>query len=258
MGRLGITNSIALRAGCLGLGMFCAAASGQEGEGATRAQRDADNPLRMIIEAGKLKPRAKTEEPDAVPKPSGEGKPAVAKAAPAPSVGTLPDILVPNLVPVSGGLPAAVEAVAFVPPAPYDADNYFGVAPPVAGGGLAPASRPSRAATAVPTAPSNAAETPAPELAPAAAARAPRAALQLVDYVAPAIDDRTRRRLRTDGEVVLDFTVNADGSVSNLAVRSASDRALEPAALDAVSRWRYQPIASAQAHGVQLVFKRAE
>ena len=57
---------------------------------------------------------------------------------------------------------------------------------------------------------------------------------------------------------MLDFTVNADGSVSNLAVRSASDRALEPAALDAVSRWRYQPIASAQAHGVQLVFKRAE
>ena len=129
----------------------------------------------------------------------------------------------------------------YVPPAPYNPDDYFGVAPPIAGG-VALAARASLA--------------PAPVA--AAPARASRAALQLVDYVAPAIDERTRRRLRADGEVVLAFTVNPDGSVSDLAVRSASDRALEPAALDAVSKWRYQPIASAQAHGVQIVFKRDE
>jgi TonB family protein len=234
-------NSIALTACGLGLALLCAAAGAQDGDGTARVQRDADNPLRMILEAGKLKPRAKADDSDAAPKAGAEARPAGPKAAPPPQIGTLSDVLVPSLAPLPEGLPAAAETVTYVPPAPYDADNYFGVAPPIAGG-----------------APS-AARPPTAVLPPGAApARASRATLQLVDYVAPAIDERTRRRLRVDGEVVLAFTVNPDGSVSDLAVRSASDRALEPAAIDAVSKWRYQPIASAQAHGVQLVFKRDE
>jgi TonB family protein len=258
MGRLGVSNSIALRAGCLGLGMLCAAASAQDGEGATRAQRDADNPLRMIIEAGKLRPRVKSDESDAASKPPAEVKQAAAKAVPAPQVGTLPDVLVPNLVPLSAGMPTPLETVVFVPPAPYDADNYFGVAPPAAGGPrMASPPSPSVASLSMAQSPAVASLSIAP--APAIASERPaRATLQLVDYVQPAIDDRTRRRLSADAEVVVDFTVNPDGSVSDLAVRSASDRALEQAAILAVSKWRYQPIASAQAHGVQLVFKRGE
>ena len=62
-------GSIARRASCLGLGMLCAAAGAQDGDGTARVQRDADNPMRMILEAGKLKPRAKPEDPDAAPKP---------------------------------------------------------------------------------------------------------------------------------------------------------------------------------------------
>jgi TonB family protein len=241
MDRLGMMNAIALRAGCLGLGILCASAGAQDGDGTARVQRDAGNPLRMILEAGKLKPRAKADETDAPSKAGAEAKPVSPKAPPPPQVGVLPGILVPDLAPLSDGIPAALETVAFVPPAPYDPDNYFGVAPPAAGGATI-ASRSSPAVAQPATVP----------------AQAPRATLQLVDYVAPAIDERTRRKLKTDGEVVLAFTVNPDGSVSDLSVSSASDRALEPAALDAVSKWRYQPIASAQAHGVQLVFKRGE
>lgn len=243
MRRAGVNDSIALKAWCVALGVsWAAAAFAQEGDGAARAQRDADNPLRMIIEAGKLKSRVKADEPDAAGKPAAEAKAAPPKPAPAPQVATLSGILVPNLVPVSGTLPAAAETVAFVPPpAPYDADNYFGVAPPLPGG-----------------APRAARPAPTESAAPAPAATTARAALKLIDYVAPEIDERTRRKLRADGEVVLDFTVNPDGSVGNLAVRSASDRSLEPAALDAVGKWRYEPIAAAQPHGVQLVFKRGE
>lgn len=241
-------KSIALKAGFVGLGMLCTTAAAQEGEGAARAQRDADNPLRMIIEAGKLRPRAKADEPEPAPKPA-------AKTVPPPQVGTLPDVLVPSLVPLSAGVSATVETVAYVPPAPYDPDNYFGVAPPLLRGAAAAArTASSPAAVAAATAPVG-----APAVSPAdALPRAPRATLQLVDYVAPAIDDRVRRKLRGDGEVVLDFTVNPDGSVSGVAVRSATDRALEPAALEAVGKWRYLPIAAAQSHGVQLVFKRGE
>ncbi|HRI18723.1 MAG TPA: TonB family protein, partial [Burkholderiaceae bacterium] len=70
-----------------------------------------------------------------------------------------------------------------------------------------------------------------------------------------AMPERLRRRFQSDGEVVLDFTVNADGTVSDIAVRSASDKALESVAVDAVRQWRYRPISTAQAHGVHLVFK---
>ena len=55
--------------------------------------------------------------------------------------------------------------------------------------------------------------------------------------------------------MVVNFTVNPDGSVADVAVRSSNDRALDPIAIDAVQQWRYQPIAVAQSHAVQLVFR---
>ena len=89
-------TSIVLRTGWLALGLQCAVALAQDDDGATRAQRAADNPLRLIIEAGKLKPRAKGDDADASAKPAADPKavapkPVAAKAA-APQVGTLPDV----------------------------------------------------------------------------------------------------------------------------------------------------------------------
>lgn len=51
----------------------------------------------------------------------------------------------------------------------------------------------------------------------------------------------------TAGEVVLSFTVNTDGSVSDLTVVSAKPRgAFDRAVRSAVARWRFQPIDSPQ------------
>ncbi|MBK6865410.1 MAG: TonB family protein [Ideonella sp.] len=251
-----ITNTLRLGWTLL-LGLAAPAVLAQDGDGATRAERDAANPLRMIIEAGKLKPRQTQAERELAAKPAPDAKAAadkapvvakVAAASPAPRTGTLDAAAVPALASVAVDAPAALAPVAFErrapPPAePYDPDDYFGVPPPSKSGAVRLAQA-GRLALAV------AAPAPAPATEPAL-----RQLLQLADYVEPVVPERVRRRLQSDGEVVLAFTVNADGSVADLAVRSASDHALEEVALDAVRQWRYQPIATAQAHGVQLVFK---
>ena len=51
----------------------------------------------------------------------------------------------------------------------------------------------------------------------------------------------------TAGEVVLSFTVNTDGSVSNLNVVSARPRGVfERGVRSSVSRWKFQPIDAPQ------------
>lgn len=84
---------------------------------------------------------------------------------------------------------------------------------------------------------------------PAAAAAAPPAAvataLRAVSTPAP---DYPPAALRAgdSGEVVVEFTVNPDGSVGNpRVVRSSPPRVFDRAALNAVRRWRYQPVATA-------------
>lgn len=53
-------------------------------------------------------------------------------------------------------------------------------------------------------------------------------------------------RAGESGEVVVEFTVNPDGSVSNpRVVRANPPRTFDRAALNAVRRWRFQPIAAA-------------
>lgn len=53
-------------------------------------------------------------------------------------------------------------------------------------------------------------------------------------------------RAGESGEVVVEFTVNPDGSVSNpRVVRANPPRVFDRAAINAVRRWRFQPVASA-------------
>ena len=65
-------------------------------------------------------------------------------------------------------------------------------------------------------------------------------------------------KLRGDVEVVVSFTVNPDGSVSDPAIRSSTHRPMDNAVLDAVRQWRYEPLAASRAHSVQLVLRQGE
>ncbi len=68
------------------------------------------------------------------------------------------------------------------------------------------------------------------------------AALTRTRYVAPQFPDLARAR-GIDGWVDLQFVVGTDGAVSDIAVVGAQPVGIfEQAALDAVGRWRYQPV----------------
>lgn len=236
-------------------------AMAQEGDYATRAQRDAANPLRMIIEAGKLKVRQKS--PEAEPEPAAKPAAPARAAAPKPPQPANPALAAAPSPPAARPVTAPVAAATAEPPPPAAAAaapteaQAAPATPPAVEARSTAAAPAAEASDATPAAPEPQLALAAPSLPatppPAAAPR--RAALELVDYVEPVLNERLRRRLKRDGEVVVEFTVRADGSVADPVVRSASDTALEEVALDAVRQWRYQPIPAAQPHGVQLVFK---
>jgi TonB family protein len=128
------------------------AALAQDAAALSRAQRDADNPLRMIIEAGRIKPRARPAEADKTAAREPErvqvrARLAAADAGPAPAD--------------AGPAAAAVKLPS--------ADSAAGVPGPTVGSAAAPTSATASgtAATASPTAASPLPATSAPEPTPA-------------------------------------------------------------------------------------------
>lgn len=212
-----------LRLPPLALALVLCAAPALGQEAMNRARRDADNPLRMIIEAGKLKEARER---------------ARAAAARAPQRAVVPA--------------AAASGVAAADPAPVDA-------PPLPAAAAEPIVETPPAA---PVEPPAAAPGPGPEPAAIEAAAEPvvppirpPAPLRLATMVEPQTPRHLIGRLRGDVEVVVAFTVNADGSVSEPAIRSTTHKEMNPPVLEAVRQWRYEPTGAARAHSVQLVLR---
>jgi len=221
---------------------------------AVRVQRDAVNPLRMIIEAGKLKARPKP----AADARAADAEPPVKRIRSA--AGKLPDGS-PEASPNSAAVarPAAPQPAALSPAQGDGSVQAAALAVPAAqaepgAATLLPvvATRADTDAVIDPRRTALAAATPAPSR----ATPSPLVPLVLADYVEPVVPERVRNRLRGAPEVVLDLLVLADGSVGEATVRSSTDKALEPLALAAVRQWRYKPIAEDQPHAVQMVFRQ--
>lgn len=177
-----------------------------------RVEREANNPLRMIIEASKIKPKAKPAEPA---RPAERSTPV---AAPSPVAAASAPAALPRVVVPEGTVESTVATVE------------------VAG----EAERTAAAPPAVPEPP------PAAPLAP----------LQLADVVEPVTPRVLIGRLRGEIQVVVSFTVRADGTVVEPVVRSSSHPQMDEAVLEAVRQWRYQPIAAPRSHEVQLVLRQ--
>jgi TonB family protein len=208
-------------------------------EPASRAARDAENPMRMIIEASKLKVRIR---PDNDPTDAGAADKRAAPAAPKPAATKVAAPARPASAVQAKAPGAASQAVAAVPPA--DAPSPAPSAPPETI--VAKAVESPAAALAMP-----------PPLLPVARP-APLAPLKLTRMVEPSLRESQLSRMRSDVEVVVGFTVNTDGSVSNVIVRSSPMPAFDAAIVEAINQWRYQPVDEPRSHGVQLVLRKPQ
>jgi TonB family protein len=115
---------------------------------------------------------------------------------------------------------------------------------------------PAVAATQQPAAAEPAPEASRVETAGLAVPSAPRelTPLILVNRVEPAVStDLIDSRLNT-ARVVLAFTVNTSGEVSNLSVVSTTDTRLNRSVLRAVQAWRYAQIPEPREHMVSFAF----
>ncbi|WP_317201956.1 TonB family protein [Janthinobacterium sp.] len=180
-----------------------------------RAQRQADNVMRWI-KVHSDKPRATAAAPA---KPSEPAPPATAKA-PAP---TKP-ITVAAAAPAPTAEPA--KAVVAAPPEP--------IAPVVA-----PAAPPAVVAKAP--------EPPPP------AADEEETPLKALAQAQPVIPRNVLASL-TAGKVMVKFTVEANGSVSNAEVLSSSSRQLNKPTLAAITAWRFEPIKTPRVAQVEFDF----
>lgn len=200
-----------------------AQAAPRDPDAAARAAREANNPLRVIIEASKLKSRAAEAPPPARLAPAKPATPApvAAKAQPVPVATKAKPAAAAAVVaasqPAAEPAPPMTPVVARAEPAPAT----LSMPPPI---------------------------VPAPKPAP------PRP-LKLAQMVEPSLPAAVLRRMLIDMEVVVGFTVNADGSVSNVAVRSSPLKSLEAPVVDAVGQWRYEPTGEPRVHAVQLLFR---
>lgn len=194
---------------------------------AERSQRQSENVYRwikLLAEPTRKAEPAKAEPPRARAK----SEPAAA-AAPAPA----------SVAPSRTVAPAPATAAAPVVPAP--APSVAASAPAQTAAEPTPPAQ--EAIAAVPQAPTAQPE-PEPE---------PEEELKVLEQPQPNIP-RDLRSQQAIGKVSLAFTVQPDGSVSDVSVLSSSHRRLNRPAQDAVAQWKFAPIKTARPVKVELEF----
>jgi hypothetical protein len=201
-----------------------------------RAQRSAANPMRAILQAGKLNTTVRAEVAAAAPRQ--------AAVAPAPAT---PVAAVVTAAPV----PAAAVSVAA-------SSSVLALAKPVEVLYKADPRLNSASANEV-----QALEAPVPLVAVAEQliAAAPSAALassvvtpKLKYRVDPVLPQNVLDQVGQVREVRVNLNINADGSVTDVAVQQPVPRQMVRYVQAAVAQWLFEPLPAARAHQVQLVF----
>lgn len=181
---------------------------------AERAQRDADKVFQWI--------RFHADKPVVKPvsAPTPAPAPAAARLAPKPVARAVP-------APTEAALPSAEAAATPEPLVLAAATLTVPVAPPMP--------VPVTAAEAV------------------AAEAAPEPPLKPLQRVEPEFPRQLLMTLRS-GMVLVRFTVQPDGSVAQAEAVQSTNKRLGPAAVSAVSQWRFEPIAKARLATVEVGF----
>jgi len=195
-----------------------------------RAQRLAANPMKVILQAGKI--RRKGE-------PEGASEPADAAAT-------------RRLAVPSATAPAPLRVVA---PA---AEASEGEAPKQMPSSLLPAA-PAAPLPALETAPAAVDTAPALARVPAPQALAADVAVPttqpvLLSMIEPNIPARLLSETGRVNDVLADLNLRADGSVAEVILATPVPRSWRGPILAALQQWRFQALPSARVHRVQLVF----
>lgn len=213
-----------------------------------RAQRLAANPMRVILQAGKIRRRA--VEPDVLPdaadpaslrrvavRAAPETSPAV--AAPVAAAATAPVPRVETAVPAPTPAPAAGEGIttSLVLQSNQLATPARTEVAPLQGTPVAPA------AGALPK-----------MVVPQALLSALSVQPKLVTMVEPDIPSRVMLTAQPVNEVAAELSLRADGTVAEVTLLPPVPRAWQPYIVEALRQWRYEPLPGARTHRVQLVF----
>lgn len=205
-----------------------------------RAKRLAANPMRIILEAA----RVRRENAVATPANAGAVTTTAALSPAAVSAAAAPALAAPQ--------PAAVAptvAPALVPSNPVlSTMGAARVSTPLASETPSVAPMPAAPRLDLPT---------ANLVAPAKAAGPMTITPKLVTMVEPEFAPRLLDDVARLGEVQADLTLRPDGTVANIQLRGSVPRTLQRSILVALERWRFEPLPAEHVHRVQLVFNEA-
>lgn len=234
----------------------CALAVAQDVAPSERARRVADNPMRLIIEASKVRRRSvekvavrQRSAPEAV-------QTAVVVAPPAAAVGSTASTLsAESTSPFE--LPASSTAMPDTMDLPPPGEPFATSEPPAASEPTAASEPPAESEPAT-SAPPSRTEPELPPVGPRAALVAdpvidePPQPLRAAQIVEPVVPRRLADQVSGDVDVVVAFTVQPDGSVHDAQVQSSTHPLVNETVLRAVAQWRYDAIPAPRRHAVQL------
>jgi hypothetical protein len=198
-----------------------------------RARRLAANPMRVILEASRVRRRADGEAPPPAPVAGGVPVAAVAAAA---------TVAPAEVIPRAAPAPAPREAA---PPEPAVMSSDL-----------------AQARSAPASAPALALEPVARPVTPAVAALAPMVALApelarptLITRVDPDPPARLLVDLSVNTVITADLTIKPDGSVSQVVIVTPNTRSLGRYVITALQQWRFAPLPGERVWRVDLVFR---
>jgi len=202
-----------------------------------RAKRLADNPMKVILQAGKIRRKPVEADPaaDTADVSRRAAARSVAEAAPA--------------VPAAGRVEPAAQAQAAPRPAEPTVALVVLEAAQLSQASAAEVA-PIEVATATP-----AVATPMPKMvAPQALASPPPEVPKLVSMVGPEVPTRLLAESPLVGEIYADLSLRPDGTVASVALLAPFPRSWQRYLMAALEQWRFEPLSSARVHRVQLVF----
>jgi periplasmic protein TonB len=223
-----------------------------------RAQRQAANPMRVILQAARIK-RAPGAENSTV-----ADAPSVRTVAATGAAVTTTAAVAPAVVAPATAVQPAPATSSSTPPQPQSQAQTQPQQPPAPPRTLVSLSSDalSRSA-AMPAAPAlEATRAPAlPVVGNLPSAAAPQAELarslarpRLVNMVEPSIAANAQDELARLGEVELEISLRPDGTVATVQPISRIPRVLQRPIVSAVEQWRYEPLGVARTFRVQLAF----